>query len=736
MTHRNLARRGIGTAGCRGARLRRLAGRTVPAVLALAATSAASAFAAPPAALVALAAGTRVVAGHRGRAGGRGVAELGKKAVQALLGIVAQTAGDGGGVQELMPRQTAAAVGVGRLHGGAAVVRQRRDGFAVVVAAAASSPSASASAAAASRRTPVARWTRAGTFLHAPNLAAGSPRLNLWRASGSPAAPAGTLRRVRRTIVLGAAAAAFALGASLAPVHGAETRIERSAEFQGRVNSAIDQGVEWLRSVQRPGGAFPDYTAYPGGVTALAYQTLRVCGVQKSQPLAATTFDAMRRLYESCKRRSRDGVDLRTYSAALFAMALAEHGEASGAADTTGERLTQLSPEDAAWMRELVKFLEDGQDSQGRWSYPYPNRMANAYDNSNTQYALLGLKAASRAGAKVRPSTWSRALRHLLNAQEDDGPDVRRRETIVRGRTTSHPMDRARGWNYSSASRDDAYGSMTAGGAGSVVICRSELLGDREYTSSLDARAEQSVRDGIAWLGKNFSVATNPGTGNNPMAGPAWHYYYLYALERAGVLAGVEWMADRDWYGEGAEYLLRAQRTNGAWTQNAGGGPRAVPAADDYDAVTTTCFALLFLKRGTARVARGALTKSFDETDINFGTAAALGGGDFEDFLDLVLSRWRRIPETDAKERLLARATAVGPRIVAPLILRLDSTKGAEREAAFTLLRRATGLDHGYLPAAGAGERETALAAWQSWWLAGEKTARYDAASGRIVIDR
>jgi hypothetical protein len=64
---------------------------------------------------------------------------------------------------------------------------------------------------------------------------------------------------------------------------------------------------------------------------------------------------------------------------------------------------------------------------------------------------------------------------------------------------------------------------------------------------------------------------------------PDWYYYYLYGLERAGVLTGTEVFGRREWYPEGAQALLRMQGGNGSW---------------DNDA-WNTCFAILFLKRAT-----------------------------------------------------------------------------------------------------------------------------------------
>src|SRR6185369_6305214 len=104
-----------------------------------------------------------------------------------------------------------------------------------------------------------------------------------------------------------------------------------------------------------------------------------------------------------------------------------------------------------------------------------------------------------------------------------------------------------------------------------------------------------------------------------------------------------------------------------------------------------------------------------DDTDINFAVAPSLSDKDFADFLDLVMSRWRRNADAAVKERLLAKTTAVGPRIVAPLVKRLASDKDDDRAAAFALLKRATGLDNGFDPAAAEEARATAVAAWQTW---------------------
>jgi hypothetical protein len=101
-----------------------------------------------------------------------------------------------------------------------------------------------------------------------------------------------------------------------------------------------------------------------------------------------------------------------------------------------------------------------------------------------------------------------------------------------------------------------------------------------------DWRQDPVVLDGIAWLNQNFTVSTNPGKY------PEWHHYYLYALERVGMLYNTWMIGSHDWYREGANLLLDAQRADGSWQGASafrdGGGPT-------WD----TCFAILFLKRAT-----------------------------------------------------------------------------------------------------------------------------------------
>jgi hypothetical protein len=544
-------------------------------------------------------------------------------------------------------------------------------------------------------------------------------------------------RRWGVPLVLLAASAALSAEAP-APSSG---RIARAPEFLQRVDAAIGRGAAWLKAAQSPNGSFADFPNYPGGTTALAYFTLRVCGVSRDDAAAKSAWEALRRDYKK--------TDLKTYTAALYLMAIAEHGDKIERAKD--DRDVKLSPDDMKWATEIARALAGGQDPGGRWWYQVDLvgkitgsgasgvRPWGGYDNSNTQYALLGLKCAARCGVVIDRSVWKRSLEHLLETQEASGPDVPRfvpSSSNDKGRTSAAAVvDHARGWTYATDPQGRArgratYPSMTAAGVSSIVICRSELMGFHEMTAKLENDSEKAAWDGLAWLGTHW----NPSRGG-VRRGDFADYYESYGVERAGVLAAVEWMAGVDWYGVGAAPILDAQTADGAWVGQWGAvDPRNRVLASGGGDVVDTCFALLFLKKGTAPVRMGAVTQLGGDVDINFAEAAKATGKDLEDVVDLVLQRWRRASDEGVKARIFDGAASVGPRIVEPLLVRMDSPEYQKRLSAHALLKRATGLDFGWNPEAEPAAREEAVVQWQTWWMGAKDKVEYDAASKRLVV--
>ena len=367
----------------------------------------------------------------------------------------------------------------------------------------------------------------------------------------------------------------------------------------------------------------------------------------------------------------------------------------------------------------MAAWLVAAQGKEGGFGYTSPG-FYDA-DLSNTQVALLALESARRCGADVPAELWRKALVHILDAQEAAGPLCVRRDESWRpdegdGRRTVGGRDRARGWGY--RPRTPGTGSMTAGGVSSLVLCRSELAGTPGYDGKLDARAEQGIWDGIAWLGSRFTVSENPGPRDAPAPVPGKLYYYLYGLERAGVLSGIPWTGEHDWYREGAAWLLDHQEPSGDW---AGG-------------LVETCFSLLFLQRATPPAPRGAVSGSAEE-GIDLAGAEGLDEAAFGDLFEAVFRRFAAADGAGRKARA-ADFVRLGMRAIPRLLRCLGSETPGTRAAAANALLLTTGDSLGFDPSAPAEARAAAVARWEEWWSRSRSNLVADVAAGRFRVEK
>ena len=219
----------------------------------------------------------------------------------------------------------------------------------------------------------------------------------------------------------------------------------------------------------------------------------------------------------------------------------------------------------AEWLQRGQIKLGERMPWPGSWNYL--SQRANPGDNSNTQYALLGLNAASEAGVSIDPQVWALSRVYFEATQNRDG-----------------------GWSYTPKKPSTA--SMTCAGLSSLII-----TGSRQYQGLEYLRGDVihdcgkggfnvNLLHAIDWLAAHFDVRQNAGNGQQ------WKFYYLYGLERAGRLAGVRFFGQNDWYRLGAEEIVRNQnKLSGFWRG----------AAQENELVATS-FALLFLAKGRAPV--------------------------------------------------------------------------------------------------------------------------------------
>ena len=299
-----------------------------------------------------------------------------------------------------------------------------------------------------------------------------------------------------------------------------------------RVNHAIARGVECLKRLQLSDGSFAGLEAeHPGGITALVAFTLARSGVRKDDPAIQRAWSVLA------------GVQFQsTYSAAVHLM-LCE---------------ALRDPARAEEAQRSLDFLIENR-RQGVWAYP-----KGKLDNSNTQFALLGLRAARLLGLEVPEEVWLEALDGLSRFRDKDGGFFY---------ATAGPR-------APNASSPDA--GMTAASLASLAVLQEAAVDHARLRSAL-ANDARSVKEGTRWLERYFDVTHNYYEDGSWKAN--WDNAYLWAVERWCGLTGRARIGEHDWYAEGATRLLDTQLQDGSWDGAFGPAP--------------ICFALLFLRRAT-----------------------------------------------------------------------------------------------------------------------------------------
>ncbi|MEY4675423.1 MAG: hypothetical protein RL148_3207 [Planctomycetota bacterium] len=391
------------------------------------------------------------------------------------------------------------------------------------------------------------------------------------------------------------------------------------APLAERVRSALDRARPALLSHLE--------AAQPAGELLLVTYAALHDGVKPTDPVLAAALDRV------AKARLAT-----TYELALRLMVLA--------ADAEFPERDDLSRKD----------LEELLDHQSGGVFGYTANGGGG-DLSNTQYGVLGLRAAASMGRTVPERTWQRIESAVAGWQNKDG-----------------------GWGYSGRGQA-SYASMTAAGIAVLQVCRT-ALGKR---SEGDARRKQRIEDGWEWF------ATNPRDIGNWNA--HWCLYFHYGLERAAILSDLQVVGTVDWYAVGAEMLLRQQLDGGGWA-SAQEGLHARPGEPGRGNAVSTAFAVLFLRRAFQKVP-GPLTG---------GRAPSLP----------MLGESSTPQEVRACGEELAGRGVLGLEIV---LKALRDPLLQRRQAAHTALLAVCGEDFGYDPQRDAEANAVALRKADLWYL-------------------
>ncbi len=288
-------------------------------------------------------------------------------------------------------------------------------------------------------------------------------------------------------------------------------------------------------------------------------------------------------------------------------------------------------------LQQIADFLISRQLGCGAWYYAHEERL-NQGDTSITQYAVLGLWAASRAGVEVPIEVWEKTAQWLMKNQCADGGFA------------YHPTDGLKSTI-----------TMTAAGTGSLLIIRRELFGGggsgdvgeparpggpapatRRFgvleraaeeikpeapkvktTPTLSKSAiDKTIKEGVQWSAVHFGERSSD-----------WVCYYLYGIERMAALLDTDKIGSHDWYDDGSTELLKRQLADGSWN-------------DQTRPIPTTSLAILFLTKATSTI----LPKP--KKAVLVGGGLLIGGRGLPDNLDAVKVKEGQVGERKLQGRV------------------------------------------------------------------------------------
>ncbi|HEX3447464.1 MAG TPA: DUF4159 domain-containing protein [Isosphaeraceae bacterium] len=325
-----------------------------------------------------------------------------------------------------------------------------------------------------------------------------------------------------------------------------------AAVTREEVERAIRDGVRYLKGLQHPNGSWSDVeNEAKTGTTSLITLALLTAGESPESQAIRKALEYLRGFGPN-DLHSTYAVSLQTM---VFAAAEPERDQLRIANNVSWLERAQIKPGDPVYW-------------PGSWTYSDSKR-GRPGDNSNTQYALLGLFAASEVGVPVKPMVWELSRLYWEKSQKRDGS-----------------------WGYT-PDVSNSTASMTCAGISSLIITGLRRFQGQEFLQGDSIEncgkggMNRNLQAGIDWLANRFQVGQNFGHGQQ------WKYYYLYGLERAGRLAGVRFFGQNDWYRLGAEELVHEQhKLGGFW----------MGALNESEKVLATSFAILFLAKGRAPV--------------------------------------------------------------------------------------------------------------------------------------
>ena len=320
--------------------------------------------------------------------------------------------------------------------------------------------------------------------------------------------------------------------------------IQRRADggTDGLTDEAIGQAIQ--RAVNNLIAQFQNGKLHGGGNRNDAYQT----GLD-----ALCVYALLQSSYAiKDERLNPKGLFIRDLIGKMKAMP-ADNGPATYARGIRATALALLNrPEDKPALQQDVSYLLNSQ-IDGAYTYQarrggYPGGMRGfGWDNSNSQYGLLGVWSGAEVGIEVNNTYWAAVENHWTRCQLQDGS-----------------------WDYGGFGRGgNGRLSMSLAGCASLFVTHDWLDAPKIGAQVGREPFSKALAKGLAYLETgDHSLNINGG-------------YTLYGLERVGLASGFKFFGNHEWYRELARISIRDQEMDGGW-------------GDEIE----TAYHLLFLARG------------------------------------------------------------------------------------------------------------------------------------------
>ncbi|MDB5293541.1 MAG: A-macroglobulin complement component [Phycisphaerales bacterium] len=296
------------------------------------------------------------------------------------------------------------------------------------------------------------------------------------------------------------------------------------------IGQAIQQGVDHLIDEFDPTTFQLRNLDDPNhdGADALCVYALMQCGEAVSDPRLNHRGPFMVGVLEAMKKFPMND-HVATYSRGIRSTALAFANR----------------PEDRNALKADVAWLLTTHD-HGAYTYNRA-RPGGGWDNSNSQYGLLGVWSGAEVEIEIPNGYWQDVEKHWQECENSDGS-----------------------WSYGRRGGQGIL-TMTCAGVASLFVCHDWL--DAPKFGAVVGRDPFSfpLKKGLEWLERGDHCVNLSG----------YWGYSLYGIERVGLASGFKFFGTHNWYPELSAQVLAQQRQDGSWGDN-----------------VNTAYALLFLSRG------------------------------------------------------------------------------------------------------------------------------------------